>query len=282
MNIKILGNGYIAGYLGRELQKKHDVTTISKSSMNYGNKDVLHDYLSNQRSDIVFGAFGFTGKPNIDEAEHKKNLCWNLNVQDPLNVCRICADMNIPFVHISSGCIFNGYEKDWEDTDIPNFGLFDHSSFYSKTKHAFEMLSSDLPGSIIRIRMPFSGCRSERNYLIKISKYKKLIDCVNSRTCVEDLCNAMSLMNNDGTFMRRNIRQIFHIVNPNPLRTSDVCDIASKMTNSFKDAEFVEESILNLAAPRSNCVLALSKHPSIDNMPDEGYSMKKCLNRIYT
>jgi len=277
MKITILGNGYIAGYLESYLQKKHGVTIIARSCMNYGDKNVLNEYLRYERSDIVFGAFGFTGKPNIDEAEKKKDLCWSLNVQDPLKVCSVCADMKIPFVHISSGCIFNGYAKEWEDTDNPNFGLFDHSSFYSKTKHAFEMLSSDLPGSIIRIRMPFSGCRSERNYLVKISKYKKLIDCMNSRTCVEDLCEAMVLMTDDGTFMTRDIRQIFHIVNPNPLLTSSICAIASQIVNCFRDTEFVEESRLNLAAPRSNCILSLSNHPHIANMPDEVYSIKKCV-----
>jgi dTDP-4-dehydrorhamnose reductase len=278
MNILMLGRGYIGGHLYDSLCIDHAVMHVGKSELDYHNPHTLKTHLKSYRPDLMISVFGFTGRPNIDQAERMKEECWHLNVRVPLTVRRICADMNIPFVHMSSGCIFNGYEREWTDLDIPNFGMFHHSSFYSKSKHAFELASEGLPGSVIRIRMPFSASHNDRNYLIKILGYKMLIDQINSRTCVEDMSVVVKEMVNDGVF--NDLSQTFHIVNPEPMSTREIVEIYDEISKTECKAMFVEESSLGLAAPRSNCVLKGSVHQSIMRMPPECVSMRKCLRGL--
>lgn len=275
MNILMLGKGYIGGHLYASLCRDHVIMHLGKSELDYHNPHTLKAHLESCRPDLLISVFGFTGRPNIDQAERMKEECWHLNVKVPLMLRRMCADMSIPFLHMSSGCIFNGYEKEWADTDTPNFGMFHHSSFYSKSKHAFELASDGLPGSVIRIRMPFSASRNDRNYLIKIFGYKMLIDQINSRTCVEDMSVVVKEMVDDGVF--NDLSQTFHIVNPEPMSTREIVDMYVEISGTECGAKFVEELDLGLAAPRSNCVLKGSMHHSIMRMPPERVSMKKCL-----
>lgn len=255
MNVAILGNGYISRYLSKALIAKHNVTICSRDVLDYGNKEILSQFIKNSDVNIVVCAFGFTGNPNIDEAEEKKSLCWKLNVLNPLMVNTVCSDLNVAFCSVSSGCIYDGYDKLWTKDDPPNFGIFHESSFYSKSKHAFETVTSHLPGTVIRIRMPFSSCMSNRNYLKKLLGYSKLVDMKNSRTSVDDLCSvveaSLDLMFDEKTKERR----IMQIVNPEPLTTKEVITIMCQYGLLRNDWIFIPIEELPVKAPRSNCLL---------------------------
>lgn len=254
MKIVVLGNGYIGSNLNRHLSRSHQVSVIGRQDMDYHNIKVFSQYLKLSKPDIVIGAFGFTGRPNIDQAETRKQECWNLNVQVPLVVNRVCAEMNIPFIHVSSGCIYTGYEKTWNESDEPNFGMFHESSFYSKTKHAFEMVSSSLPGTILRIRMPFGEDLNERSLLTKLLKYDRLIDARNSKTSVVDLSDAVLQMI-DGGMVDTKTRKTYHMVNPEPLMTSDVVREMKSFGISNPNWSFVPIDQIPIVAPRSNCII---------------------------
>jgi len=280
MNVVILGNGYIAGHLGRELMKHHHVTTCSRNQIDYGNHRRLSDFLVSNKADVVICAFGFTGNPNIDEAEEKKSLCWKLNVVDPLVVNSVCADLGASFCCISSGCIYDGYDKVWESTDEPNFGILHNSSFYSKSKHAFEMSTSHLPGTVIRIRMPFSECNSQRNYLMKLLRYSLLIDVVNSKTCVNDLC---SVVNADLEYMldgATGLRRTLQVVNPNPLTTRAVVNLMRKHGLRRDDWKFIPIEELPAKAPRSNCVVKTELGCVASKIDDESIALDRALKSM--
>lgn len=278
--VVILGRGYIGSYLKYRIGQSVDVHAFSRSELDYHNTSIFDNMLANIRPDLVISAFGFTGKPNVDQAEVMKNECWHLNVNVPLAVAMACSEKHIPLTHISSGCIFSGYENAWGVDDDPNFGMFDHSSFYSKTKHAFEMVSKTLPVNIVRIRMPFSGCSSSRNYIMKLLRYDRLIDCVNSKTCVEDAADVINAMIQDGSLLQNNRRQIIHVVNPEPMSTSQVAGLINEFMPKRRKWSFVQEWQLELAAPRSNCVLHASSHEATRNMPTEYESMKRCISML--
>ena len=187
--ILILGKGYIGKELFDFLSNNHIVLWKNRTELDYGNQKELNKFILNNGVSTVINCFGFTGKPNVDEAEAKKDICWDLNVVTPLNVLNTCNNIGIKYIHISSGCIYSGYKQEYLETDTPNFGLFDESSFYSKSKHAFETLSRENDLKIIRIRMPICyDINNPRSYLSKIMKYPNLIDMINSKTFIPDLC----------------------------------------------------------------------------------------------
>lgn len=255
-NVLILG----AGYVGTELytySNKENINYFLKSRKNldYENVSTLHKFILNNGITHVINCAGFTGRPNVDEGEQKKKLCWELNVKLPLKISNVCKTLGIEYVHISSGCIYSGYEKEFTETDDPNFGLFDTSSFYSKTKHAFETLNEY--GCTIRVRMPFSDDLHERSYLTKILKYDNLVNYKNSKTYIPDLCNFIEYIveNNIST----NSIGVINFVNPEAQDTKFVTEIMKVFNLENKNWKFVDIKDINIIAPRSNCVLSIDK-----------------------
>lgn len=280
-NILILGKGYIGNYISNHLKTNgFSVKIISSHDVNYHDTKILGKYILNNAITHIINCSGFTGTPNIDEAEDKKELCWELNVMSPLRINQFCHDFGVNYLHISSGCIYTYYDEVWSEEDSPNFGLFSNeSSFYSKSKHAFELMSSHLKGKVIRIRMPFGPDNNPRNYLTKIRKYDNLIEAMNSRTYIPDLCNFVEQL-----FVKRNEhwkdREIFNVVNPHPLW---VFEITNEMTN-FKlqnpNWSFVPIEKLNIKAGRSNCVISCEKSKEIYEMKSEMEALQECLKQI--
>lgn len=257
--ILILGHGYVGSYLYKKLKQDHDVKIVAKASLEYTDEDVLDTYLFErtelQMPDYIIGAFGYTGRPNVDGCEDHKEDCWKLNVTAPTMVNRLCKHYNIPYIHISSGCVYTGYDKDWTEADAPNYGVFNNeSSFYSKSKHAYELAAGDY-GLTIRIRMPFDDDFTDRSIFSKLLKYDKLIDGVNSKTYMGDLCNFIEYYISSG----RKENDIVNFVNSHPLSTREVVDILKLNGKKNPNWEWVEFEELGTKCGRSNCTLNISK-----------------------
>lgn len=276
-NILILGRGYVGKYLADALSKTYNVILVSRDDINYHNPTILSRSIYNNNIQYVINCSGFTGRPNVDEAEHKKELCWELNVLTPLQVASACNLTGARLIHISSGCIYNGYDKVFTEEDSPNFGLFDHSSFYSKSKHAFELMSRHLGVKILRLRMPIcDNITSPRNYISKILKYPKLIDFQNSKTYLPDLCGfVQELISNQSISWRG--QDIYNVVNTDPLTTKTVIDIISNL-GVRSNPEWVDVSELDIVAPRSNCILDNTKASKLYTFKTE----KEVLETIFT
>lgn len=278
--VLILGSGYIASHLNTTLLSVgHSVKMLDSKSTNYHDERVFWRELNFEfEPDIVINCSGFTGRPNIDEAESKKEECWRLNVTSPLRCAELTAQLGKRYIHIGSGCIYTGYDASYTEEDAPNFGLFDNeSSFYSKTKHAFEVMTRHLPITIVRIRMPISSIHDDRSYLSKIRKYNDLIDYKNSKTYIPDLCNfVIELINKQNTLEYK--YDIYNVVNPNPLSTSDVVKIMKKHGKDNPNWKFVDIADIPIIAGRSNCILDDSKVKKIIEMRDERDILEEVLN----
>lgn len=255
--ILILGNGYVGGELAKHFDQNNvDYKILKRSEFDYANPKLLHKFLLNAEITHVVNCSGFTGRPNIDQAEELKKECWDLNVVIPISISKVCENLDVDYIHISSGCIYTGYEKEWEETDTPNFGLYDYSSFYSKSKHAFETINNY--GMTIRVRMPFGKeLDNPRSYISKILKYDNLIDFKNSKTYIPDLCEFITHSLSCGRPLW-NVGPL-NFVNPEPLTTSDFVDTLRKFGVENKNWKFVPIEEINIVAPRSNCVLSTNK-----------------------
>jgi len=271
-NVLILGRGYIGNYLSTYLYGNMDnVYQLGSEEFDYHDVTKLVKFILNKEINIVINCSGFTGRPNVDEAELKKEECWRLNVVSPLEINRLCNRYGVEYYHISSGCIYTGYEHVFIEEHTPNFGLFDVSSFYSKSKHAFEIMSKGLRNKIIRIRMPIcDDLTNPRNYLKKIIEYPNLIDYKNSKTYIPELCGFIKALIESGIYV--NGQDIYNVVNHQPLYTKQVIGQLNTMNegNWFKlNPNWVELEDLNITAPRSNCVLDNTKASEIFKLSDE-------------
>lgn len=270
-NILILGKGYIGNelykYLKSNLGEEHDVFIVSREELDYGNLVKFNNFCLNNAITEVINCSGFTGRPNVDEAEVQKQKCLELNVVLPLKLADCCQETGLKYYHMSSGCIYTGYDKEYTEEDEPNFGMYDCSSFYSKTKHLFEILSKQLRYiDIIRLRMPIcDNYNNPRNYVGKILKYENLIDLKNSKTYIPDLCEFTRklLMRPEEEVWTSNI---WNAINPEPLTTREVLELVGIDPNT---KNWVDIEKLDIKAPRSNCVLDSTKAMKIHQFKKE-------------
>ena len=254
--VLVLGKGYVGGYVLANMAKNPtiDIEAYSKAEFDYTDEYLLRNLISSREFDYLINAQGFTGRPNVDQAEEMKEDCWKYNVQVPLMFSRVCKDLGVQPIHISSGCIFTGYDKAWSEVDEPNYGVFNpDASFYSTSKHAFESVNDF--GITIRIRMPFCDILHDRSYLTKIHKYDNLIQAVNSKTYIPDLVDFIEILveeEHTGT-------DTVHFCNPKPLATTTVIDIMRAFELENLNWNFVEFEELGCKANRSNCVIDSTK-----------------------
>ena len=254
--ILILGNGYVGGYVYAQLSRNTelDVSLESKAVLDYTDEYYLRDYMKEHCFDYLINAQGFTGRPNVDQAEQEKEACWKYNVQVPVMFNTVCRELHVQPIHITSGCVFAGYDKAWSEADEPNFGVFNSdASFYSTSKHAFESVSDN--GITIRIRMPFCDTLHDRSYLTKIHKYDNLISAVNSKTYIPELVDFIEQIIEDG----RTGHDVVHFTNSEPLETAGVVELMREAGLENENWSWVDFEELGCKANRSNCILDTTK-----------------------
>jgi 3,5-epimerase/4-reductase len=287
-NLLILGNGYIGKYLADYLKSDTNVTIFSKSQLEYSNPKILFEYINenqntnsyeNKKFDWVINCSGFTGTPNVDGCEDYKEDCYHHNVTIPLQITKVCNRSNIPVIHIGSGCVYSGYDKIYSEEDTPDFGSDSYeSSFYSKTKDAFEKLSRHMDRYIFRIRIPFTGFVESKNYLYKLLKYDNLISKQNSITCVDDLMFFI------WKFIRNSQKPeygVYNVVNKGSVDASDVVQMLKNNGIENPAWKFISIQEANFKVARSNCILSTEKIKEIGmELPDVKESLERCVEEF--
>jgi dTDP-4-dehydrorhamnose reductase len=289
--ILILGaSGYIGEAFVAELnRRKAAFVTLSRRQVDYTRFDALRDYLQANKPSFVINAAGYTGKPNVDACELDQAGTLAGNTLLPQTIAHACASLQIPWGHVSSGCIYSGAkvltqgqlrpEKDltrpelhhlvettpsaihgFTETDTPNFSFRDQPcSFYSGTKALGEEAIAGLGRSYIwRLRIPFDEFDNPRNYLSKVQRYAKVYDNVNSISHRADFVKACL-----DTWDLRAPFGIYNVTNPGFVTTRQVVELIEQRLKPTKKFEFwaSDEEFYRVAAktPRSNCVMDVAK-----------------------
>ena len=288
MDVLILGKGYVGTALYDRLSLRHDleVRIISKSELQYDKPDIFEDTIKDWTNLIVINASGYTGRPNVDACETDRDNTWYYNVIVPGMIGDMCRRHNVHNIHISSGCIYDGYSKDYNECDEPNFGLKqNHSSWYSKTKHAGELMLHGTNAHIFRIRMPFCATTSERNILMKLLKYDNIINQMNSLTNIEDLAEFTSkFIESDGILYNNLNGGIYNVVNPEPMSASMIVNAFRQHDISNPEWKYIELHELlekHTKTGRSNCVLSAQYIQELGlELPSTKTSIDRCIATI--
>ena len=260
MNLILGKNGYIAEAIINECENRGlDYVAWSRSEVNYTDLVELeyHTTILGDNLNIINCA-GYIGKPNVDACELAKADCIEGNVVFPAMLAGFCHRKNHQLVHVSSGCIYGGYEKNFTEEDVPNFD-FQNGSFYSGTKALAEKLvQQNNPESyIFRLRIPFDEKASPRNYITKLLTYENLLNAENSVSHRGDFAKySIELLN------QKVPAGIYNITNKGSVTTEYVIEKAKEQNLIKKEVSFfssLDEFMQQVTTPRSNCVLDTSK-----------------------
>jgi len=255
------------GYVGKKFcllpKLKNNLISIGRDFFNYYDRKLLGEFITQNQIAFVINAAGYTGKPNVDACELAKAECLSGNAVLPGIIREVCEDLNIPWGHVSSGCIYSGTRPDgegWKEVDEPNFSFRSSPcSFYSGTKALGEEVLKGADNCYIwRLRIPFNEERSPRNYLQKLLNYDSLLEAENSVSHLEEFIQKCV-----ECFEKEVEPGIYNMTNPGSVTTRQVTEwmreegVTNKQFQFFED----EEQFMTKAAktPRSNCVLDTTK-----------------------
>ncbi len=241
------GRGYIASH----------IKTIYPNAMlpetDIADAAGVAEVLDRVKPDVVINAAGKTGRPNVDWCEDHKLETMRSNVQGPLNLLEACSKRKIYWVHIGSGCTYEGDNggKGFTEEDAPNFT----GSFYARSKLWIDQILKDFPVLQLRLRMPFDGTDQPRSLINKLKKYPKVLDQQNSLTYVPDFLLALQ------TLVTNRRTGIYNVVNSGTISPYRIM----LQYKEFVDPNHVFERLTLdhlgdvVKAGRSNCVLSNAK-----------------------
>ena len=249
------------GWIGQKLmvilQDKGHTAIAAKSRLE--NREAIQEEIQRLQPDCVVNAAGQTGRPNVDWCEDHKQEAICSNVLGPLNLADITCNYNIHLINIGTGCI---YEYDEEHPMGSGIGFKEEEptnfrgSFYSHTKCMLDDLLLNYPNVLnLRLRMPISSDLHPRNFITKITKYKKVVNVPNSMSILEDLLPLIPEM------AIRELKGCYNFVNPGAISHNEILNLYTEYIDSkFVYENFtVEEQNEILKAKRSNNELDTSK-----------------------
>jgi len=261
----VLGSsGYIGSCFMKYLRKSgENVYGLSRSEINYSEVDYFSSWCRDNKPKFLINAAGYTGKPNVDACESEKSECLFGNAVLPGRIREVCEDNEIPWGHVSSGCIYSGSRPDgkgWREEDEPNFSFRSPPcSFYSGTKALGEEVLVGAENCYVwRLRIPFNEESNRRNYLQKLLHYENLLEAENSISHLGEFVESCL-----ECFEREIEPGIYNLTNRGSVTTRQVTNwmieegVTEKQFSFFENEEdFMERAA---STPRSNCVLDTTK-----------------------
>lgn len=258
LKIYILG---ISGYLGTSFAAylcSHGYI-VQGTRVDVSNLPVLRDAFRQTRPDIVINLTGPSAYPTIDWCEDHKEESAKMLVAAPVNIVLAALECGAYPIQVTSGCIYSGGpDHEFTEEDAPNF----FGSFYSRMRIASEQALRELPVLLARIRMPISTVPHPRNFINKITSYKKVISIPNSVTVLEDLWPGLMKL---GEYKKTGI---INMTNDGYIEHKNILAAYKRVVDPTHDYEPI--SIQELDGPggitkakRSNCVLSVVKRKNL-------------------
>ncbi len=274
------------GYLGQkivQILQSMGHSAIGAQSRLENRQDLMSE-IQEIKPDFIINAAGITGKSNLDWCETHRQETIRVNIIGTLNLIDVAYMHNIHLTNISTASMYkyddqhqmysgNGFTEE----DEPNFDKV----FYSRMKIYLEKIMLEYPNVLnLRITLPVSADFHLKNFLIKITTYKKIMTVPISLTVLEDLWPIaidMTLKERKGNY---------NFVNPGTVCHHEILDLYKEYIDpSFEYQTFsLPEQIKILNSGRSNCELSTKKlmqeYPSIPNIKDSLVEIFKKMKEI--
>ena len=193
----------------------------------------------------------------IDYLEKPGKLVENIkdNLYGPILLSSICKKYGIHFTYLGTGCIFDYDDNNLYGDELTGFKESDQPNFFGSSysivkgytdKLMHELFNDDVLN--IRIRMPITSEIISRNFITKITNYKKICSIPNSMTVLDNLLPVMiqyALSNRKGTI---------NLTNPGLITHNEILEMYKEIVDpDFTWENFsIDEQNNILASKRSN------------------------------
>lgn len=179
-----------SGQIARELDALNGVVTLSRSQADLSNPASCDLAIRKFNPKAVINAAAYT---SVDKAEVEESLATIVNGDAPSIMAKTCADIGIPFVHISTDYVFDGMgEEPWLPCDPTN-----PKNAYGRSKEAGEkgVIASGAVYAILRSSWVVSAHGTNFiKTMLRLSENRNTLsvvtDQIGSPTPARDIANA--------------------------------------------------------------------------------------------
>jgi 3,5-epimerase/4-reductase len=219
----------------------------------------------------------------IDYLEQRGKLRENIrdNLYSPTILAILSKKYNIHYAYLGTGCIFTydeEHEYEMEDNGFkeestPNF----FGSSYSTVKGYTDMIMKQFDNVLnVRIRMPITDEINVRNFITKITSYKKICSIRNSMTVLPELLPLMIDM------CSKRITGTVNLTNPGLISHNEILEMYKEIVDKdFTWENFdIDEQRKILASERSNNYLDTTRLESLYNVKHIKDSVKDILYKM--
>ena len=121
-------NGQLGNCLLRRFALDADLIWVgyAREDLDVCDAQKILEVLSAERPDFVVNAAAYT---DVDQAESDQKMAWEVNAVAPGVIARICCELDIALVHLSTDYVFNGHSSDpyHELRETDPLGVYGHS-----------------------------------------------------------------------------------------------------------------------------------------------------------
>ncbi|MDE5704147.1 MAG: dTDP-4-dehydrorhamnose reductase, partial [Bacteroidales bacterium] len=259
---------------GMELQRLYREGRFTEGLMFFAGHDVLdicswsdvRSFLGANRIDVVINAAAYA---NVDQAENDPKSAFAVNRDGVQVLARVCADMGVYLVHVSTDYVFDGRRDEpyTEAEAVAPLGVYGAS----KRAGEEEMLrTSGLDGLIVRTAWLYSAFgKNFVKTMLRLGRERQEVhvvaDQIGSPTWARDLAEALLVMIGSAYRSRRHGVEIYHYAN------EDQCSWCE-----FAMAVMHMKQLSCLVNP-----IATSEYPTICQRPAYSLLDKSKIKRVY-
>jgi len=176
--ILVLGNGYVGSAFAAK-----GYTVLSRKEFEYNEKKDFRKLMRRYNPKCIINCIGRTNTRWCEESENFMEALY-VNGNLPYELSGFCNYVGVKFVHMSTGCLYDRTDV----SCIEDFFIAAHCN-YTVTKWVGEKGCSE-QDLIIRPRLLFDSRNVENNLLVRLQRFDKFSDVLDSLTSVHVLISA--------------------------------------------------------------------------------------------
>lgn len=186
----------VKGQLGYDVVKElesrgMEAVGVDIDEMDITDADSVDKVIKAAAPDAVIHCAAYTA---VDAAEDNEELCRKVNADGPKNIAKVCKELDIKMIQISTDYVFNGQgERPWEPDDEA-----DPQSVYGQTKYEGELAVKELLDKYFIVRIAWVFGVNGKNFvktMLNLAKTRDTLTVVNdqfgSPTYTEDLAKLL-------------------------------------------------------------------------------------------
>lgn len=171
----------VKGQLGNDVMdqlERQGLTGIGVDveEMDITDPEACRKVITEAKPDAVIHCAAYTA---VDAAEDNVELCRKVNGEGTRNIARVCRDLNIKMMYISTDYVFNGQgERPWEPDDYR-----EPLNVYGQTKYEGELAVEELVENFFTVRIAWVFGRGKNfiKTMLRLGRENGAVNVVNDQ-----------------------------------------------------------------------------------------------------